>query len=123
MPTKDEIIALFKVFDKDGSGTLTLDEVKGIMCRPTPDGEPLSAEELATTEEMFKKYDKNGDGVLDIEEFTAMYEPAAAAAATTEAPAAATTEAPHRDGRRRGASRLVASKLREETRCQVALST
>ncbi len=57
----------FKSFDKDGSGTLTADEVVGILTS-TRGGAPMSASEAR----MFVAYfDTNGDGVLDANEFCA----------------------------------------------------
>lgn len=58
--TKDseaEIVEAFKVFDKDGSGKISADELRQVMHNL---GEKLSDQEV---EEMIKEADTNGDGV------------------------------------------------------------
>lgn len=58
--TKDseaEIVEAFKVFDKDGSGKISADELRQVMHNL---GEKLSDKEV---EEMIKEADTNGDGV------------------------------------------------------------
>ena len=64
------LIADFEMFDTNGDGTLTLDEIQKIFKRGD---EPMTDEEVEKATAMFAKYDKNGDGVLDIEEFAEMY--------------------------------------------------
>ena len=54
-----EMKSAFKVFDHDGSGTISLDELRRVM---TSFGELLSEEEL---DSMIKEVDKNGDGSID----------------------------------------------------------
>lgn len=54
---KSEILEAFKVFDKDGSGKISADELRSIM---TDLGEKLSDDEVA---EMIREADKDGDGV------------------------------------------------------------
>ncbi|KAG0646486.1 Calmodulin [Hyphodiscus hymeniophilus] len=58
-----EMKSAFKVFDHDGSGTISLDELRRVM---TSFGELLSEDEL---DSMIKEVDKNGDGSIDYEEF------------------------------------------------------
>lgn len=63
-PTKEvdfeaEMKSAFKVFDHDGSGTISLDELRRVM---KSFGETLSEEDL---DAMIKEVDKNGDGSID----------------------------------------------------------
>lgn len=63
-PTKDvdfeaEMKSAFGVFDHDGSGTISLDELRRVM---KSFGEILSEDEL---DSMIKEVDKNGDGSID----------------------------------------------------------
>jgi calmodulin len=56
----------WKLFDKDGSGTITTAEL-GAMMKSM--GRPMSKEELATS---LAKFDKDKSGVLEYKEFVAM---------------------------------------------------
>ena len=59
---KAEIVSLFKIFDRDGDGSLTIDEIKAVYTRG-PGG--LNEAELEKTVQMLMKYDKyrsNGYG-------------------------------------------------------------
>jgi Ca2+-binding EF-hand superfamily protein len=63
-PTKDvdfeaEMKSAFKVFDHDGSGTISMDELRRVM---KSFGEILTEDEL---DAMIKEVDKNGDGSID----------------------------------------------------------
>jgi calmodulin len=63
-PTKDvdfeaEMKSAFKVFDLDGSGTISLEELRRVM---KSFGEILTEDEL---DSMIKEVDKNGDGSID----------------------------------------------------------
>ena len=55
----DETKKAFELFDKDGSGYISVEELKQVM---TQIGENLTDEELA---EMIKEADVNGDGQVD----------------------------------------------------------
>jgi calmodulin len=55
--SKNEILEAFKVFDKDGSGKISKDELRNIM---SDLGEKLSEDELT---QMITDADTNGDGV------------------------------------------------------------
>ena len=59
----------FKVFDKDGSGSLSTDELHAVLTRPGG-GVPLTREEV---EELIREFDVNQDGELQYEEFAALW--------------------------------------------------
>ncbi|KAI3714417.1 hypothetical protein L1987_73019 [Smallanthus sonchifolius] len=59
----DQLMEVFRSFDKDGSGYITAAELAGQM------GQPLSYKELT---EMMREADANGDGVISFNEFTAI---------------------------------------------------
>ena len=54
----------FKLFDKDGSGTITVDEIKSVI------GESLADDDVWT--ELLKQADSDGNGEIDIDEFINM---------------------------------------------------
>ena len=73
-PTSAENIrAAFAVFDTDGSGTLTVDELVGIMTDPAT-GSPMGIAEATV---FVAKFDRNSDGQLDLDEFAASMTPRA----------------------------------------------
>lgn len=57
--TEQELLNAFKVFDKDGSGTISSDELRDALKSL---GENLTDAEL---DEMIKLADSNGDGQID----------------------------------------------------------
>ena len=62
--------AAFAVFDEDGSGQLSSDEVLKVLTRMTGSGSELTEEDA---KDFIKQFDRNGDGLLSINEFiTAM---------------------------------------------------
>ena len=63
---EEEIIAAFRVFDKDGNGTLGTKELRHIM---TSIGDKLTDEEV---DQMIDEADIDGDGVINYEEFVRM---------------------------------------------------
>ncbi len=67
MASKEEIIEAFKLFDTDGSGFITTDEIKKALADI---GEEVSDEEIKKN---FQIADKNGDGRISIDEFCALY--------------------------------------------------
>ena len=62
--TEEDIIEAFRVFDKDGNGTISAAELRHVM---TNLGEKLADEEV---DEMIREADVNGDGIIDYKEFT-----------------------------------------------------
>ena len=56
-----ELREAFKVFDRDGTGTISRDELKDVMKSL---GEDLTEDEI---DEMLKLADKDGDGTIDCE--------------------------------------------------------
>jgi Ca2+-binding EF-hand superfamily protein len=62
--SKKNLDAAFSTFDRDGSGTLTVDEIKLML------GGNTARESVWT--ELIKQCDGNGDGVIDIKEFKVM---------------------------------------------------
>lgn len=64
VPTKDfadETLAAFRVFDKDGSGTISAEELKHVMKSL---GEDLTDAEI---DEMIREADKDNNGTIDCE--------------------------------------------------------
>ena len=64
--SQEEIIEAFKVFDQNGDGYVTRDELKKVM---EGLGEKLSEQEV---EEMIKEVDIDGDGKINYQEFVVM---------------------------------------------------
>ena len=62
---EDELRARFTLFDKDGNGLITRDELRDVM---TQLGEKMSEDDI---DEMIEDADKNGDGMINYEEFVA----------------------------------------------------
>lgn len=62
-----EIREAFKVFDKNGDGFISLDELKSVM---TNLGEKLSQREL---DEMMQEADTDGDKQIDYKEFVMVH--------------------------------------------------
>ncbi|KAK4153256.1 hypothetical protein C8A00DRAFT_34027 [Chaetomidium leptoderma] len=63
LDTEQELLSAFRVFDKDGSGTISSDELRGVLKSL---GENLTDAEV---EEMIQLADGNGDGQIDYHEF------------------------------------------------------
>lgn len=63
----EEAYQAFKMFDKDGSNTITADEVREV-CKVLP--KKLSDEEM---ESMIKNMDSDGNGIIYFDEFAKAY--------------------------------------------------
>ncbi|KAK3376515.1 hypothetical protein B0T24DRAFT_550213 [Lasiosphaeria ovina] len=61
--TEQELLNAFRVFDKDGSGTISSEELRNVLRSL---GENLTDSEL---DEMIQLADRNGDGHIDYQEF------------------------------------------------------
>jgi len=64
-----EMKAAFHSFDTDGSGALSVDELKAVMTQSGGD-DPLSEEEI---NRLIAQFDDNGDGELQYEEFAVLW--------------------------------------------------
>jgi calmodulin len=62
--TEQELLNAFKVFDKDGSGTISSDELRNVLKSL---GENLTDDEV---EDMIKLADRDGDGQIDCKHLT-----------------------------------------------------
>jgi calmodulin len=62
--TSEQIVEMFKVFDKDGDGHVSANEIRSVMAGVY--GEPLTEAEI---EEVIKLADVDGDGQIDYNEF------------------------------------------------------
>lgn len=62
----------FEAFDKDGSGAISVDELKAVLLADVPGGTPMVE---ADVEAMVSAFDTNGDGELQYEEFALLWAP------------------------------------------------
>lgn len=63
---QEQLMEVFRAFDRDGNGYITAAELAGQMAKM---GHPLTYRELT---EMMRDADTNGDGVLSFNEFTSI---------------------------------------------------
>ncbi len=63
---EEDVISAFRVFDKEGNGTISTKELRHIM---TTIGDKLTDEEV---NQMIEEADIDGDGVINYEEFVRM---------------------------------------------------
>ncbi|KAK1590649.1 uncharacterized protein LY79DRAFT_590357 [Colletotrichum navitas] len=63
---EEELKNAFKVFDRDGSGTISAEELRHVL---TSLGEDMTPAEI---DEMIQMADKNGDGSIDYDEFASI---------------------------------------------------
>jgi calcium-dependent protein kinase len=62
---KEKLEATFKMFDKDGNGTISADEIKSILCQG-------GSSDMEAIEQIIKENDINGDGEISLTEFKDM---------------------------------------------------
>lgn len=69
--TERDLVEAFKIFDADANGTLTADELKAILQRPSPGSTPMSDADIAYLIECFdgSVAGSKKDGMLDVNEF------------------------------------------------------
>ena len=67
LTSQEKLRAAFKMFDKDGSGIITADEIKEVLCFGGTNS--LSEEQVNV---IIKQVDENGDGEIQFEEFVQM---------------------------------------------------
>ena len=67
LTTNEKLAAAFKMFDKDGSGIISADEIKEVLSFGG-----TNEMSKATLEHIVKQVDENGDGEISFEEFVIM---------------------------------------------------
>ena len=67
MPSQADIRAAFALYDTNGDGLLSPDELKAIMCRRVPGG---TVRTEAQVDEIVRQFDTDGDGMLSMEEIS-----------------------------------------------------
>lgn len=65
---EDVVWGAFRVFDRDGDGVITQDELRQVVAG----GELEDVWTAVAIEEMMKEVDSNGDGLIDFQEFLLM---------------------------------------------------
>ena len=65
MTTKEGVEAAIQLFDVDGDGSLSVEELQAVLQRPGG-GAPLSDEDVQA---VIDKFDANGDGKIQLSEF------------------------------------------------------
>ena len=68
--TTEFLQAAFKLFDKDGSGSISGDEIKAVLGFSA--GNKSSAEDAKAIDTILKQVDENGDGDISFDEFVHM---------------------------------------------------
>ena len=61
MLQKEKLEATFKIFDKDGNGSISKEEIKSLLCTRSDDKKII--------DEIIKEVDSNGDGEISLNEF------------------------------------------------------
>ena len=67
MPSQADIRAAFALYDTNGDGLLSPDELKAIMCKQVPGGK---ARTEAQVDALVRQFDADGDGMLSMEELS-----------------------------------------------------
>ena len=67
LTSEEKLRAAFNMFDKDGSGIISADEIREVLCFGGANS--LSAEAV---DAIIKQVDENGDGEIDMNEFMEM---------------------------------------------------
>jgi len=67
---EERLEAAFKMFDKDGSGTVSAAELCKVLVQPTGESKPLTQNEAMW---LIRRFDKDDDGLLDISEFASVF--------------------------------------------------
>ena len=67
LTSQEKLHAAFRMFDKDGSGIISADEIRDVLCFGGANS--LSAEAV---DAIIKQVDENGDGEIQFEEFVQM---------------------------------------------------
>ena len=67
LTSQEKLHAAFRMFDKDGSGIISADEIREVLCFGGANA--LSAEAV---DAIIKQVDENGDGEIQFEEFVQM---------------------------------------------------
>ena len=65
--SKQNLELAFKTFDKDGSGTISVDEISQIFNQSTQ-----NTVDKSVFEQILKEADENGDGEISLDEFKAI---------------------------------------------------
>jgi len=67
LTSQEKLHAAFRMFDKDGSGIISADEIRDVLCFGSQNA--MSAEAV---DAIIKQVDENGDGEIQFEEFVTM---------------------------------------------------
>ena len=65
-----KIVSAFKIFDVDGNGTISKEELLAILMRPSASGKTFTPEEV---DQLFSSIDADGSGGVDYTEFAAAW--------------------------------------------------
>ena len=72
LAVEERIRAAFQAFDVDGSGSISVDELRTVLQTDVPGGTRMSEQDI---EALVKDFDANGDGELQYEEFALLWSP------------------------------------------------